>query len=127
MPNRYRHLIRIAVRYAGWGLDLVHLVDERTGKVLLASTRCPGCWTMASCNTPVVASLSPGQDPERQRPAPFARSDLARPHQRQTGERHRAAARQADQPAGGHRLINQQAATALPPPYLPKNEDGDDR
>ena len=34
VPNRYRHLARIEVRYAGWDLGLVHLVDERTGTVL---------------------------------------------------------------------------------------------
>src|SRR5258707_8444536 len=31
---RSRHLSRIEVRYAGWDLGLVHLVDARTGKVL---------------------------------------------------------------------------------------------
>jgi transposase InsO family protein len=34
MPNRYRHLSRVEVRYAGWDLGHVHLVDERTGAVL---------------------------------------------------------------------------------------------
>src|SRR5271169_577033 len=34
IPNRYRHLTRLEVRYAGWDLGLVHLVDERTGMVL---------------------------------------------------------------------------------------------
>src|SRR5271166_5438288 len=34
IPNRYRHLSRIEVRYAGWDLGLVHLVDEHTGKAL---------------------------------------------------------------------------------------------
>ena len=34
LPNRYRHLTRIEVRYAGWDLAQVHLVDERTGAVL---------------------------------------------------------------------------------------------
>jgi len=43
-----------------------------------------------------VPALSPGQDRERQRPAPFARSDLARAHRRQAGDRHRAAARPAN-------------------------------
>ena len=57
VPNRYRHLTRVEVRYAGWDLGLVHLVDERTGKVL-----CP--------------ALPAGQDPECQRPASIARSDL---------------------------------------------------
>jgi hypothetical protein len=30
VPNRYRHLARVEVRYAG-DLSAVHLVDERTG------------------------------------------------------------------------------------------------
>ena len=34
VPNRYRHLARIEVRYAEWDLSAVHLVDERTGNVL---------------------------------------------------------------------------------------------
>ena len=34
IPNRYRHLTRIEVRYASWDLGHVHLVDERTGVVL---------------------------------------------------------------------------------------------
>jgi len=34
IPNRYRHLTHIEIRYASWDLSLVHLVDERTGKVL---------------------------------------------------------------------------------------------
>ena len=29
IPNRYRHLTRIEVRYASWDLARVHLVDER--------------------------------------------------------------------------------------------------
>jgi transposase InsO family protein len=34
IPNRYRHLERVGVRYASWDLSLVHLVDERSEKVL---------------------------------------------------------------------------------------------
>ena len=34
LPNRYRHLTRIEVRYAEWDLGHVHLVDERSGTVL---------------------------------------------------------------------------------------------
>jgi len=34
IPNRYRHLLRIGVRYAGWDLTRVHMVDARTGVVL---------------------------------------------------------------------------------------------
>ncbi|MEA3092246.1 MAG: putative transposase, partial [Caballeronia sp.] len=34
IPNRYRHLTKLEVRYADWDLGRVHLVDERTGTVL---------------------------------------------------------------------------------------------
>jgi len=34
VPSRYRHLERVAVRYASWDLSRVHLVDDRTSAVL---------------------------------------------------------------------------------------------
>jgi len=34
VPSRYRHLERIAIRYARWDLSHVYLVDDRTSKVL---------------------------------------------------------------------------------------------
>lgn len=34
VPNRYRHLERLTVRYARWDLSYVELVDEHTGVVL---------------------------------------------------------------------------------------------
>ena len=34
VPNCYRHLKHLLVRYARWDLTQVHLVDERTGEVL---------------------------------------------------------------------------------------------
>jgi len=34
IPSRYRHMERIAVRWAEWDLTLVYLVDDRTGSVL---------------------------------------------------------------------------------------------
>lgn len=34
VPSRYRHLERVHVRYAEWDLTVVHLVDERTGSAL---------------------------------------------------------------------------------------------
>ena len=98
IPNRYRHLTRIEVRYAGWDLGLVHLVDERTGKVL--SRLYPQDKTQNASG--LRRSLDPiSPEPTDVRPATGIAPLLAR-------------------------LIDQQAATALPPPYLPKNEDGDD-
>lgn len=34
LPSRYRHLIRVTVRYAAWDLSHVYMADERTGKIL---------------------------------------------------------------------------------------------
>jgi transposase InsO family protein len=34
IPGRYRHLEKVAIRYASWDLSQVHLVDGRTEKVL---------------------------------------------------------------------------------------------
>ncbi len=98
VPNRYRHLSRIEVRYAGWDLGLVHLVDERTGTVLAR--------LFPQDKTQNASGLRRTLDPIS--PAPI---DV--------------------KPAAGiapllARLIDRQAATGLPPPYLPKDEQGDD-
>jgi hypothetical protein len=34
IPNRYRHLREMHVRYAQWDLSQVHLLDERSAKIL---------------------------------------------------------------------------------------------
>jgi putative transposase len=97
IPNRYRHLTRIEVRYAGWDLGIVHLVDQRTGKVL--SRLYPQDKTQnANGLRRALDPISPA--PKDVKPATGIAPLLAR-------------------------LIDQQAATGLPPPYLPKNEDGD--
>ena len=98
IPNRYRHLSRIEVRYAGWDLGLVHLVDERTGKAL--------CRLYPQDKTENASGLRRTLDPVSPRPIDV-------------------------KPATGvapllARLIDRQAATGLPPPYLPKDEQGDD-
>ena len=98
IPNRYRHLSRIEVRYAGWDLGFVHLVDERTGKAL--SRLCPQDKTENASG--LRRSLDPiSPEPTDVKPAAGIAPLLAR-------------------------LIDRQAATGLPPPYLPKNEQGDD-
>ena len=98
VPNRYRHLSRVEVRYAGWDPGLVHLIDERTGKML--------CRLFPQDKTQNASGLRRSLDPISAEP-----TDV--------------------KPASGiapllARLIDQQAATGLPPPYLPKHEDGDD-
>jgi putative transposase len=96
IPNRYRHLERVAIRYPTWDLSLVHLVDERTEKVL--------------------CRLYP-LDKERNA------SGLRRPLE--TLETNPELARVP--PAKGLppllvQILAQQAATGLPPAYLPKDE-----
>jgi len=96
IPGRYRHLERVTIRYASWDLSQVHLVDPKTEKVL--------------------CRLYP-QDKERnasgqRRPLePVAESLDVAPT--------------AGLPPLLAELLARQAATGLPPAYLPKDE-GDD-
>jgi putative transposase len=98
VPNRYRHLARLEVRWADWDLGLVHLVDERTGTVLAR--------LYPQDKVGNASGRRRSLDPVSSRPIP------------------------APPPAAGiapllARLIDRQAATGLPPPYLPM-DDGDD-
>jgi len=104
VPNRYRHLTRIEVRYADWNLGLVHLVDERTGQVLARlypQDKAKNASGLRRSLDP-VSSASLDLDPAPAAPTSAIPPLLAR-------------------------LLNRQAASGLPPPYLPKPEDGDDR
>ena len=96
VANRYRHLTRIEVRYAGWDLSTVHLVDTRTGAVL---TRLyPQDKTLnASGLRRSLDPLGPAVAPPEARPSPELPPLLAR-------------------------MLDRQAATGLAPPYLPKDE-----
>lgn len=102
VPNRYRHLRDLHVRYASWDLSQVHLLDERSGQIL--------------------CRLYP-QDKQHnaravRRPLEPLGTGLAEP-----------LANGAAFPAAAgpiapllSRLMAQQAATGLPPAYLPKDE-----
>jgi putative transposase len=98
VPNRYRHLSLLEVRFAAWDLTQVHLVDPHTGTVL--------CRLFPQDKTGNAGGLRRGLQPitaEPDTPPPPARGIaplLAR-------------------------MIDRQAATGLPPAYLPKDE-GDD-
>jgi hypothetical protein len=103
VPNRYRHLNRIEVRYAGWNLGLVHLVDERTGHVLARlypQDKTQNASGLRRSLDP-ISSASPASEPTPAMPASPIPPLLAR-------------------------LLDRQAGTGLPPPYLPKHEEGDD-
>ncbi len=97
LPNRYRHITQVEVRFASWDLTTVHLVDARSGTVL--------------------CRLYP-QDKTRNA------SGLRRPLDRVSAEPVTAKPSTGMAPLLA-KLIDQQAATGLPPPYLPKDE-GDD-
>ncbi len=104
VPNRYRHLRSLAVRYAQWDLSYVYLIDERSGEI--------------------VCRLYP-QD--KQANARAVRRPLE-PLANSTGVR--AAVDSAPATALGgaamapllEKLIAQQSASGLPPAYLPKDE-----
>ena len=100
VPNRYRHLRELHVRYASWDLTQVHLLDERSGQLL--------------------CRLYP-QDKQRNARAvraPLEPLDSSAP------------AHQTVNPATSGavapllaKLMAQQSATGLPPTYLPKDEE----
>ena len=103
IPNRYRHLTQLEVRYASWNLGLVHLVDEHTGTVLAR--------LYPQDKTRNANGLRRSLDPLANGSAPPLPTDV--------------------EPATGlppllARMLGQQAATGLPPPYLPKDEANDD-
>jgi len=102
VPNQYRHLSMLEVRYAAWDLTEVHLADLHTGNVL--------CRLFPQDKTRNASGL-------RRTLQPVATGSVA-------------AAPASPPPARGmapllERLIDRQAATGLPPAYLPKDEGED--
>ena len=97
VPNQYRHLSVLEVRFAGWDLTEVHLADPDTGNVLCrlfpqdkarnANARRRSLQPIAT--EPVLAPPARGMAPLLQQ------------------------------------LMQRQAATGLPPAYLPKDEGED--
>ncbi len=100
MPNRYRHLTRVELRYASWDLSLVHLVDERTGKVLFRLFPQDKIKNASGLRRPLDPVSS---EPVSVKPAEGIPPLLAK-------------------------MLGEQEATGLPPAYLPKDErdDGDE-
>ena len=101
IPNRYRHLTRIEVRYASWDLALVHLVDERTGAVLARlypQDKTQNASGLRRTLDPVSTTSIKSERPTV--PAPAIPPLLAR-------------------------MLDKQAATSLAPPYLPMRDRPD--
>jgi putative transposase len=113
VPNRYRHLTRLELRFAGWDLALVHLVDAQTGTVLcrlFPQDKTRNASGLRRALEPVSAGLAvikPGaiKPAVGLQPTGLSRGGMA--------------------PLLA-RLIEERAATGLPPAYLPKDE-GEDR
>jgi transposase InsO family protein len=103
VPNHYRHFVRLEVRFASWDLGGVHLVDEHTGNVL--------CRLFPQDKARNALGLRRTLEPV------MAAQVAARPG--------------TSKPTGGiapllAKLIEQRAATGLPPAYLPKDEGEED-
>jgi transposase InsO family protein len=103
VPNAFRHLDRVLVRYARWDLSQVHLVDEHSG---LPCARLYPLDKTANANG-IRRPLEPVATRSAQREGT------------------------AITPATGiapllENLMAQQRATGLPPPYLPKDEPPDE-
>src|ERR1700722_8873130 len=107
VPNQYRHLSALEVRFAAWDLTQVHLVDPHTGTVL--------CRLFPQDKAANASGLRRGLQPiaiEPGKPSP-------------------SPSRSPPPPARGigpllERMLDRQAATGLPPAYLPKDEDEGD-
>ncbi len=95
VPNQYRHLRQLEIRFAGWDLSTVHLADDHTGAVL--------------CRL-LPQDKAKNADGRRRTLDPV--SDAPLPQPPAAGIAPRLAA-----------LIERQAATGLPPAYLPKDEE----
>ena len=97
IPNQYRHLAMVDVRFASWDLTEVHLADPDTGTVL--------------CRL-FPQDKARNANAQRRSLQPIATEPLIAP------------------PARGMaplllQLMQRQAATGLPPAYLPKDEGED--
>jgi transposase InsO family protein len=98
IPNRYRHLTRVQVRYASWDLTEVHLVDEHTGNVL--------CRLYPQDKTQNASGFRRSLEPLSNEPVGKPSSPGMAPLLEQ--------------------LVATQAASGLPPAYLPQDEQLDD-
>jgi putative transposase len=101
IPSRYRHLRQLQVRYAQWDLSRVHLLDERSGKILCRLYPQDKQSNARGVRRPLEPLASTAPDSAGQPAAP------------------RAAAAMAPLLI---KLMAQQTSTGLPPAYLPMAE-----
>jgi transposase InsO family protein len=98
VASQYRHLSRLEVRYASWDLTEVHLADPQTGTVL--------CRLYPQDKARNANARRRSLQPVATQPSPAPSAPGMAPLLEQ--------------------LMRRQAATGLPPAYLPKDE-GEDR
>jgi putative transposase len=101
IPSRFRHFRRVTVRYASWNLGYTHLTDPRTGKVLARLYPLDRARNADGLRRS-LENIDNGLQPEAQ---PAAEDDVA-PLLR--------------------KLLEDYAATGLPPAYLPKTTPRED-
>jgi len=107
VPNQYRHLATLEVRFAAWDLTEVHLVDPHTGTVLcrlFPQDKAANASGQRRGIQPIAT------DPGKPSPPPAMPPPAT--------------------PARGlgpllERMLDRQATTGLPPAYLPKDEGED--
>jgi putative transposase len=112
VPNRYRHLSLLEVRFAAWDLTQVHLVDPHTGTVL--------CRLFPQDKAANASGL---------RRALQSVTDTPGSAESVTPPSSKPASPKSSSPKSGRgigplleRMLDRQAATGLPPAYLPKDE-----
>jgi putative transposase len=106
VPNRYRHLRELYVRYAGWDLSQVHLLDERSGQL--------PCRLYPQDKQRNASGVRAPLQPLANSPA------ITEPHE--SGAVINADTTNTTAPLL-RKLLVQQCATGLPPAYLPKDEE----
>jgi putative transposase len=106
VPNPYRHLRELQIRYAKWDLTYVYLADDRTGTVLCRLYPLDKTANARGVRRPLEPVATQAAAPQQSTPVKTLRSTpgLA--------------------PLLS-KLLSQQAATGLPPPYLPMQEAHD--
>lgn len=103
VPNAFRHLTQVLVRYARWDLSQVHLVDELSGQVSARLYPLDKGANASGIRRPLepVATRGAVQSGAHVTPATGMAPLL-------------------------ENLMSEQRATGLPPPYLPQPERSDD-
>ena len=107
VPNRYRHLARIEVRYASWDLSAIHLVDERTGNVIARLYPQDKTQNASGLRRSLDPPASAAAEPAPQAPRTLTPASPIPPLLQ--------------------RLLDRQSSSGLPPAYLPKDDATDDQ